>query len=300
MDLKPLINLCEHFNIQYEINAKTAPYNSFRVGKEAKIIIFPHSIEVFVEILRYISSANIKYIVLGNGTNSYFCDYYDGVVVITKKLNDVKVNKNKITAMCGADLTAISKIAHDESLLGAEFLYGIPGAIGGGVYMNASAFGSSISDIVFESLVFDINEKTIKTIIYDEHLFGIKTSVFSKFHSYIVLKTSFVLSYGDKEEIWKKMNDYILKRKNTQPLDFPSAGSVFIKPKDNYASKLIDMAGLKGLRIGGAEVSKKHAGFIVNVNNASAKDINALISHIKIKVKNTYNYELKEEIIYIE
>ncbi len=300
MDFKPLIDLCEHFNVEYKINAKTAPYNSFRVGKKAKIIVFPQNIEIFIQILSCVTSNNLKYIVLGNGTNSYFCDYYNGVVIITKKLNSVKVKGNKITAMCGTDLTTISKVAYDNSFIGMEFLYGIPGTVGGGVYMNSSAFGSSISNIVCESMVFDINQKTIKTITYDEHLFGIKSSVFSIFHSYILLETSFVLSFGKKEIILYKMNDYATKRKSTQPLDLPSAGSVFIRPENNYASKLIDMAGLKGFRVGGAEVSTKHAGFIVNIENASAKDINALISHIKTKIKNEYNVELKEEIIYIE
>lgn len=300
MDLKPLIDLCERYNIEYQTNAKTALYNSFRVGKEAKLLVIPHTIDVLVQILKCVSSQNLKYVVLGNGTNSYFCDYYDGVVIITKNLNSIEVEGNRIIAMCGVNLTSLSKIAYDNSLAGMEFLYGIPGTVGGGVYMNSSAFGSSVSNIVFESLVYDTCERALKVFILDEHLFKTKSSAFSTTNRYIILKSSFNLYYGDKEAILKKMDDYILRRNVTQPLELPSAGSVFIKPENNYASKLIDMAGLKGFKIGGAEVSTKHAGFIVNVDNASANDINLLISYIKSKIRSLYNIELKEEIIYIE
>ncbi|MBQ8545876.1 MAG: UDP-N-acetylmuramate dehydrogenase [Clostridia bacterium] len=300
MDLTELINLCKQINIDYKIGGKTASINSFMVGNRANIIVFPDNIKKLTKILDLVLVNKYKYVVIGNGTNVYFCDDYDGVVIVTKQINSIAVENNCILADCGASITACASVALNNALEGFEFSYGIPGTVGGAVYINASAFGSSVSNIVFESLVYDLKTRSIKTISKQEHQFKTKESIFSKEKSYIVLSTKFLLENGNIQSIKEKMEKYLNRRKETQPLDLPSAGSVFVKPKDAYASQLIDEAGLKGYRIGGAEISKKHAGFIVNVASATASDINSLIKHVKAIIKSKYNIELKEEIIYIE
>lgn len=300
MDLKQFVNLCEQINVDYKINGKTAAINSFKVGNSARIIVFPDNIDKLTRILGFVIKNNCKYVVIGNGTNIYFCDNYDGVVIVTKQINSITIADNIITAACGADITACAAMALKSSLEGFEFAYGIPGTVGGAVYINASAFGSSVSNIVLESLVYDLKTGNIKTLSREQHKFKIKESVFSKEKGYIVLYTKFLLKNGNNQNIREKMEKYLHRRKETQPLNFPSAGSVFIKPEGAFASQLIDEAGLKGYRVGGAEVSQKHAGFIVNVAGATSNDINCLIEHIKTIIKSKYNIELMEEIIYIE
>ncbi len=300
MKFEPIINICDKLNLEYKINAKTALINSFRVGNEAALIIYPDCLNSFCALLDLIIDFNFKYTIIGNGTNVYFCDYYDGIIIITKKLNAIEVFNNKLIAMCGADITKCSVLAYENSLSGLEFAYGIPGTIGGATYINASAFDSSISNVTYESLVYDKKSKDVKILNFEQHKFDIKASVFSKENSYVILKTTFKLSCSKKGRIKEKMDAYINKRIQTQPLNLPSAGSVFVKPKSTFASKLIDEAGLKGYRIGGIEVSKKHAGFFVNTGNGTAKDVNDLIAYVKNIVKEKYNVQLNEEIIFIE
>ena len=300
MDLTKLINLCDKINVDYKINAKTADICSFKVGNNASVIVIPNSISKLTQILDLVLENNYKYVIIGNGTNVYFCDNYDGIVILTKQINEITLFDNIITAECGVSITDCASLALNNSLEGLEFAYGIPGTVGGAIYINASAFGSSVSNIVLESLVYDLKTRKIKTISNEEHEYKVKESIFSKEKRYILLSTKFLLKSGELQNIKEKMNQYLNRRKETQPLNLPSAGSVFVKPKDAFASQLIDEAGLKGYRIGGAEVSKKHAGFIVNVSGATASDINCLIEHIKSVIKSKNNIELKEEIIYIE
>ena len=300
MDFKPVVDLCDKISIIYEFRAKTAPLSSFRVGGEAKLVVYPDCINSFCQILDTIVENNFKFIVIGNGTNVYFNDYYDGIIIVTKNLSAINKEHNTITALCGTDLNKLSNFALDNSLTGLEFTFGIPGTVGGALYMNASAFGSSISSYTYQSLVFDIVERKIKNISKEEHRFGLKTSIFSKEKRYIVLKSSFNLEFSEPKIIKEKMLSYMSKRISAQPLNLPSAGSVFIKPKDFFASKLIDDAGLKGTKIGGIEVSKKHAGFFVNTENGTAKDVNNLILYVKSVIKEKYNIDLHEEIIFVE
>ena len=300
LDFKPVIQLCDKIHISYSIEAKTAVLSSFRVGGTAKLVVYPDCINSFCQLLSVIVENNIKFIVIGNGTNIYFNDYYQGIIIITKNLSAISKNNHKLTALCGTDLNKLSRFALNERLSGVEFAFGIPGTVGGALYMNASAFGSSISTCIDETLVFDLMDKKIKTIYGEEHRFGLKSSVFSKEKRYIILKTTFDLYPKSYEEIKEKMDMYMSYRINSQPLNFPSAGSVFIKPKDNFASKLVDEAGLKGTKIGGIEVSKKHAGFFINTGNGTANDVNNFISYVKKIIKEKYNIELHQEIIFIE
>ena len=300
MDFKPVVDLCDKVNVKYIFNAKTSALNSFKIGGYARLVIYPDCLFDFCAILDAVVDYKYKFVILGNGTNVYFGDYFDGIIIVTKHLSAVTVEENYLTALCGTDLTLSSNYAYKSSLTGFEFAYGIPGTVGGAIYMNASAFGRSISQVVYKSIVYDLFEKRIREIYSDEHKFEEKCSVFSKEKRYVVLKTVFNLSSGEMNLINEKMLTYMSRRIKSQPLNLPSAGSVFLKPKNNFASKLIDEAGLKGTKIGGIEVSQKHAGFFVNTSNGTAKDVNDLIFYVKSVIKEKYNIDLKEEIIFIE
>ncbi len=301
MPFSAIVFYLDKNNIEYEINKKTSSLVSYKVGGEAKIIAYPSKIDELCNLIVKIKENKIRFFLLGNGTNTYFSDRgFDGVIVSTKKLNRIIVSGNRITAMCGALINNICLSALSNSLSGMEFMYGIPGSVGGAVYMNAEAYEKSISEIVEKSLIFDTG--TLKYIDFSnkDHSFSKKSSIFARNHNLLVLETSIILKQSNREEISLKMNDLIQKRIKSQPLNLPNAGSVFKRPKNNYASRLVDDAGLKGFRIGGAEVSKKHAGFIVNTGNATATDIYTLTNKIKEIIKYKFGIELVEEIIYVE
>ncbi len=300
MLFRDIISLCDKTNTKYEIDAKTASLTSIGVGNGACLAIYPHTMQAFCRLLDAITAKSYKFYVLGNGTNCYFSDNYSGIVIVTKNLDEIKVNGCKMRALPGASLKNVSELALLHSLSGLEFAHGIPGTIGGGVYMNASAYGSSIGDFVVNSLVYDKSNGKIIELTRDEHCFGEKSTIFSVTGNYVLLETCLKLKEGNFEEIKQKTEDYDKKRQLSQPLNEKSAGSAFKKPKDNYASLLIDKAGLKGFSFGDAEVSTKHAGFIINKGSANAQDINDLISCIKRVIFEKYNVTLEEEIIYIE
>ena len=251
-------------------NEPLAKYSSFRTGGKAANIIFPESTEEFVTALR----ENPGAAVLGNLSNTLVLDGgIDGTVIITTKLNSVSVNGNTVTAAAGASLTSVAVAARDASLAGCEFLYGIPGTVGGGVFMNAGAYGGEIADI-------DLGYRT------------------SKLQStrYILLSAAFSLQSGNKEVISSAMDDLMNRRMTTQPLDKPSCGSTFKRPAGNFAGKLISDCGLKGMSVGGAQVSEKHAGFIVNSGGATSRDILDLVQLVKKTVFEKTGVLLEEEI----
>lgn len=295
MYFSELVDYLVDNNINHNFNAKTADLVSMQVGGTAKLVVFPKETLQLIEIFKILD--NNKFILIGNGTNCYFTDnYLDCPIISTKYINRTSVFENTINAECGCSVNSVCKIALNNNLSGLEFAYGIPGSIGGAVYMNASAFGGMFSNVVINSMVYDKERKSVYTITKDSHAFSHKSSIFQSRDLY-VLNTTMQLKACNNDLIKQKMREYLKKRISTQPLDMPNAGSVFIKPKEAFASLLIDKLGLKGYSIGGAQISTKHAGFIVNTGNASANDINALVLYIKSKVKKEYNIDLKEEII---
>ena len=293
-----LVDFLDKYNIKYKTNEKTALLVSIRVGGIAPIVVYPDTIEQLCVLLKYISG-KYRYYLLGNWTNTYFCDFYDGVVISTKNLNRIFSRSNEIEAECGASLTGCAVYAYKNKLSGLEFAYGIPGFVGGSLYMNASAYDSSISNILKECLVYDIDSESTCVLQNKDLMFKEKHSIFME-KRLAILKASFSLNIDNKDKIKAKMDEYQQRRSNSQPLDIPSAGSAFKRPKYNYASKLIDEAGLKGYSIGDAQISTKHAGFIVNKGSASSSDIRELIRFIKLEIKNKFNIDLEEEIIYVE
>ena len=272
-------------------NEPLAKYSSFRTGGKAANIIFPESTEEFVTALR----ENPGAAVLGNLSNTLVLDGgIDGTVIITTKLNSVSVNGNTVTAAAGASLTSVAVAARDASLAGCEFLYGIPGTVGGGVFMNAGAYGGEIADIIENAVVFTPDGK-VTTLSKDDLDLGYRTSKLQSTR-YILLSAAFSLQSGNREVISSAMDDLMNRRMTTQPLDKPSCGSTFKRPAGNFAGKLISDCGLKGMSVGGAQVSEKHAGFIVNSGGATSRDILDLVQLVKKTVFEKTGVLLEEEI----
>jgi UDP-N-acetylmuramate dehydrogenase len=299
--LNNIVSYLKEKEIFYELEKDIKELVSFKVGGYADIVIYPSKIEQIKGIIDNLNSNQIKYFVLGNGTNTYFSDNgYKGAIISTKLLNKAFIDDNRLIAQCGCKIHDCAIMACESNLTGMEFTYGLPGCIGGCIYMNASAFNKDMSNIVEITRVLDIHTGEITELNSEEHKYGMKYSVFMDRKEYFILEAVFKLSGGEHLAIKNQMNEYLEKRINSQPLDLPSAGSVFKRPLVGFSSKYIDDAGLKGKRIGDAMVSHKHAGFIVNMGNASSKDINDLIHYIKEDVYKKYGVMLEEEIIYIE
>ncbi|MBE6662599.1 MAG: UDP-N-acetylmuramate dehydrogenase [Ruminococcaceae bacterium] len=274
-------------------------YTTMQVGGIAPVVAFVRNAEEMVTAVREAKNNGVKYAVIGNGSNTLFADDgYDGLVIVTTDMKKHSVEGNIIKADCGASLTRLAVAAQRASLTGLEFAYGIPGTVGGGVYMNAGAFGGSLSDVVVSSICYDAKNDVIRKFDREEHAFRYRESVYTHNPEYIILAIMLELKTGKMEEIVEKMNTNIRSRKEKQPLEYPSAGSVFKRPVGFYAGELIEQCGLKGYRIGGAEVSEKHAGFIINRGGATAEDVMRLIGHIKTKVFLEHSVELECEVEY--
>lgn len=266
-------------------------HTSFRTGGAADLVALPESEEELAAALGEYKGA----FVLGNGTNTLVKDKgIRGVVVITSGVKGLSLEGQVIRASCGEGLTALSAYALKHSLSGLEFLYGIPGSVGGGIYMNAGAYGGEIKD-VFKSARLFCPEKGIFTAGPGEMAFAYRASAL-KGSNLTVLSAEFQLTEGEKTKIKSKMDTYMASRRAKQPLEYPSAGSVFKRPAGCYAGKLIEDAGLKGFAVGGAKVSEKHAGFIVNYGGATSADIINLIAEIKKTVFQKTAVSLEEEI----
>ncbi len=287
--------------IRYLSNYPTYKMSSFELGGNARIVAFPESVNDFCDLMCFLRESNQRYYILGNASNTFFSENgYDGVIVSTRHLDKVFCDGNRICAMCGAQITDLSALALKNGLTGLEFCFGIPGSVGGAVFMNASAFDASISDVVLESEILDTSNGKRYVIDLNGHSFERKSSALSKNKSLVLLSTSFILGYGDKLDIYSTMRKIALKRMASQPLEGGNCGSTFKRPLNAYASKLIDEAGLKGARIGGVAISEKHAGFIVNFGDGTSNDALSLIGHIKAEVQNKFGITLEEEIIFVE
>ena len=272
-------------------NEPLAKYSSFRTGGKAANIIFPESTEEFVTALR----ENPGAAVLGNLSNTLVLDGgIDGTVIITTKLNSVSVNGNTVTAAAGASLTSVAIAARDASLAGCEFLYGIPGTVGGGVFMNAGAYGGEISGIFLRGVFLDKELREV-TLEKGEMDFGYRKSVLAQ-NGYILLSAEFAGTPGESGAIREKAEGFMRARRQKQPLEYPSCGSAFKRPEGHYAGALIEQCGLKGVSVGGAYVSEKHAGFIVNKGGATASDVIALIKLVRDTVYERTGIMLEPEI----
>ena len=274
-----------------KIDEKLSGYVNFKVGGPADILLIPETKDQIKKSICICKENNIPVYVIGNGSNILVRDGgFRGVVISLKAVNNITVNDDKIEAECGAMLKAVSDKAMENSLTGFEFACGIPGTIGGAVFMNAGAYDGEVSQVIESVEVIDENCNIIK-LTNEELDFGYRSSLVMK-KGYTVLSAVFKLKKGTV----KTINDLTNKRESKQPLEYPSAGSTFKRPTGYFAGKLIQDAGLKGYSIGGAAVSEKHSGFVINKGNATAKDITDLIEHIQDEVMKQFGVELHTEV----
>lgn len=287
-------------NYEYYEDANLKRYNTYRLETKCKYLIFPKSKEELISLLKYLNEINEKYLILGNGSNVIFKnDYYDGVIIILSKLNKLEIKNNIVEVEAGYSLQKLALEVCNLGFTGLEFACGIPGHIGASIAMNAGAYNSSLSEIVESVEVIDENYKLV-TLNNEDLNFSYRDSIFKKNKNYVIVATRMKLVYGEREEILERINKRRLKRLETQPLDMPSAGSVFRNPENLHAGALIEQANLKGYNINGAMVSEKHANFIVNSGNAKGEDIVRLIEKIQNDVKVKFNVDLILEQIVID
>lgn len=282
-----------------EENVELKNYNTYKVEATTKYMFYPKNINSLVEALKILKENKIKYKILGKGSNLILnFDIYDGVLIKLDELNNVEYNNTEITVGAGYPLIKLAIETANKNLSGLEFASGIPGTIGGAVFMNAGAYNSDMKAITEKATVLTPNLE-IKTFSKEELGFGYRTSFLKQNKDYIVLDVTIKLNEGNKEEILNIINDRATRRKESQPLEYPSAGSVFRNPEGDYAGRLIEEQRFKGYNINGAEVSTKHANFIINKDNCTGKDLVNLITEIKTKIKENYDIDLilEQEIV---
>lgn len=267
----------------------------FKVGGPADILVTPKTIEQVVELVKFCTAQNIPFYIIGNGSNLLVKDGgFRGIIIKLSKLDAVSIENENIIAMGGAQLKDVSNYALENCLTGFEFACGIPGSIGGAVTMNAGAYDGEMVNVIESVLIMD-KDCNVKRLVNEELELGYRTSAVMK-HGYTVLEVTLKLKKGENHQIKEKIEDLTRKREEKQPLEYPSAGSTFKRPNGYFAGKLIQDSGLKGASVGGAAVSEKHSGFIINKNNATAKDILDLIEMVQKIVKENYGVELQPEV----
>jgi len=295
-------------------NESLKDYNSFKIGGTAELLVMPEDSECLAGLIKIIKEHDIKYYILGNGSNVLIADkYFDGVFIVLSRMNNIDANGTEyIYAESGASLNKLAGIARDISMTGLEFAYGIPGTLGGAVYMNAGAYGGQMSDIIYSTKYINLETLEIKVIGAEEHDFGYRHSIFvgdaalsvPSPNSKLILSCCLKLNVGEKAIIEELMMKNMQARRDKQPLEYASAGSMFKRGRHNgeeyFAARLIDECGLKGASVGGAMVSEKHAGFIINTGGATFSDIIELVSHVQSVVREKTGIKLEREVKIIE
>lgn len=280
-----------------KIQEPMSRHTTFRVGGPADCLVCPQTKEQLQGVLSYLTQIEIPYFVVGNGSNLLVSDAgYRGVIVkIGEAMSQVRVEGNLIYAGAGASLAKVARIALEHGLTGLEFAAGIPGTVGGALIMNAGAYDGEMKMVVSQVTVVDQhgNEMSLDNETME---FGYRTSAL-KNQKFVATDCVFCLEPGETEQIKAKMDDFAARRRDKQPLEFPSAGSTFKRPEGHFAGKLIQDAGLAGMQVGGAQVSTKHCGFVINTGDATAKDIKILIGFIQDKVMDTFGVALEPEVI---
>ncbi len=275
-------------------------HTTFKIGGCADMIIKPSNVNQLMTVIKLIKQFDLPYFVLGNGSNILVSDKgIRGIVIeISSEMAGYAVDGTRITAECGIKLGGLSNVALNANLSGLEFASGIPGTLGGALYMNAGAYGGEMKDIVESVTYFDVIKEEVVTIPCEKCEFGYRKSLFSKGDK-IILSAVINLKEGSYEAIKGEMAELAKRRNEKQPVDKPSAGSTFKRPEGYFAGTLIQDTGLKGYRVGGAEVSEKHAGFVVNVGDATAEDVKTLIKDVQDKVYDKYGVMLEPEVRFI-
>lgn len=284
---------------EVKTNVDLKNYNTFRISSVCGVLVIPDSKESLLKVIDTLKKHKKEYVLLGNGSNVIFKNKKTTkAIVLLSSLKEVKFNDSEVYAECGVLLSTLAKSAINKSLKGLEWSIGIPGTVGGSIYGNAGSYGEEISnrlikvEVLKDGKFIDLNK--------DELYFSYRDSIFKDNRDMIIISATFKLETGNSEEMLALVKERNLKRKDSQPLEFPSAGSVFRNPENNYAGALIEQAGFKGFIVGDAKVSEKHANFIINNGNATGKDVTDLIDIIKKKIKEEYNIDLVLEHIIIE
>lgn len=282
-------------NLSMLLSEPLSKHTFIKTGGIGDIFVKPKDIHELQTIVKYVYTNEIPLTVLGKGTNVIIKDTgIRGVIVSLEKFNHISVNGREIHSGSGANIIDVSRTALSSGLTGLEFACGIPGTVGGALIMNAGAYGGEISEVLISSTIINRSGEII-TLREGEFQFGYRNSVFAK-ENYIIVDAVFRLEEGDPKAIKAKMDENTFLRESKQPLEYPSCGSVFKRPPNHFAGKLIQDSGLQGTRIGGAEVSTKHAGFIVNVANATSSDYLQLIKHVQKTVKEKFGVDLETEV----
>ncbi len=277
-----------------------ARHTSFRIGGLVRLYAACPTVNALCTLIRFCRECAVPYIVLGNGTNVLFSDEgYDGVVIATGAMESIVLDGDTLTCDAGVSLTAASKAALGYGLTGLEFAHGIPGTCGGAVVMNAGAYDGECAMVLAESTYLDAATGEIHTLSNAAHGFGYRQSVYKSHPSWIVLSVKWSLQRGDPVAIQTKIDDFMSRRTAKQPLMYPSAGSVFKRYPGYFTAKLIEEAGLKGCRIGDAQVSELHAGFIINRGHATAAEVKALIDMITEKIYRERGIRIEREVLYL-
>lgn len=284
MNIEQLEHICKNLGAKTERQAITAPYTTFKIGGPCDLLVKVNSEQTLAESIVFCRKNKIPYTILGNGSNVLISDKgVRGVVFVLKEeFRSVKVEGNTIICDAGASLFDICRKALEHSLTGLEFAYGIPGTAGGALFMNAGAYGGEMKDVVSSCRYLDLDGNPVEIENKDMDL-SYRHSIFCVKH-YCITQVTFTLEKGDKDQIKERMETLMQRRKTMQPLEYPSAGSTFKRPANDYAARLIEQCGLKGLTCGGAQVSTKHSGFVINHNHATSDDILELIQKIQERV----------------
>lgn len=284
--------------LRLEWNVPLAKYTTFHIGGPAECFISARGSEEIPMVLKFCKEYQVPLHILGNGSNLLVDDRgLAGIVLyIGRRMQEIQITGTEIAADAGARMALVARAAAEEGLSGLEFAYGIPGTIGGGVIMNAGAYGGELSQVVTKVEAYDL-DGNFYVLEVDDLCFGYRKSTL-KTHGYIVSKVYLKCTEGDRTEIQTKMSELGKLRREKQPLEYPSAGSTFKRPEGYFAGQLIDEAGLKGYSIGGAQVSEKHAGFIINYSGASSKDVRSLVGYVKAAVSEKFGVELEPEYVF--
>lgn len=298
MTFDSIIQICKEDSCACEQHFTLAPLTTMEIGGECDLFIEPKSEDCLLEVLDICRYEKIPYFLLGKGSNLLIKQFHGVVIKIGGNLGAFVFRGERVTAGAGGSLAGLCAEAANRGLSGMECLYGIPGSVGGALYMNAGAFGSEMKDIVKSARCIDENGEIVEILAEDMEL-SYRHSVFSE-KKYCILSVSFELKRGEESEIKAKMKEIAAKRRDKQPIEYPSCGSTFKRPEGYFAAALIEECGLKGYSIGGAQVSEKHSGFVINKGGATFEDVMGLVEHIKQVVRERKGVELECEMLIVD
>lgn len=298
MQLNNLYSRLNELKIEYVKDEPMSHHTTFKIGGNADIFVKVKCERELKTVIALAKEFKMPYFVLGKGSNLLVSDKgIEGIVISLDGLSEIKIEGDTVVAGAGASLRTLCITAYKASLTGLEFAYGIPGTVGGALYMNAGAYGGEMSQVVLCATAINSDGNIIKLSLNEMQL-GYRTSIF-KNADLIITSVTFKLKCGDSDKIKLAMDDFFSRRRDKQPLEFPSAGSTFKRPEGYFAGALIEQNNLKGLSVGGAQVSKKHAGFVINTGNATCQDVLSLIKKVQNTVKEADGVTLEPEVIFV-